>query len=57
MGGQTDKQYDGQLIDMYKILKTIRDAAAKENATETVKLIEEEMNFLKIKLRPTELPE
>lgn len=55
--GQTDKQYDGQLIDTYLMLKRLRDSAAKENASDTVKMIENEMNFIKIKLQPTELPD
>ena len=37
-------------------MKRFRDAAAKENASETVKLIEEEMKYIKVKLQPTELP-
>lgn len=55
--GQTDKQYDGYLIDTYAMLKRLRDAATKENSTETVKLIEDEMRLIKVKLQPTELPE
>lgn len=55
--GQTDKQYDGQLIDTYTMLKRIKEIALKENSTETVKAIENEMNVIKLKLQPTELPD
>lgn len=55
--GQTDKQYDGQLIDTYTMLKRIKEIAVKENAADTVKTIENEMNVIKLKLLPTELPE
>lgn len=53
--GETDKQYDGRLIDEYSMLKAIKKIAEKENATETVKAIEEKMNFLKLKLLPTKI--
>lgn len=55
--GQTDKQYDGYLIDEYAMLKRLKEAAEKENAVETVKAIDSEMNIIKLKLQPTELPE
>lgn len=55
--GQTDKQYDGQLIDTYTMLKRIKEIAVKGNAADTVKTIENEMNVIKLKLLPTELPE
>lgn len=55
--GETDKQYDGRLIDEYKMLKNIKKIAEKENAAETVKAIQEEMDVIKLKLQPTELPE
>lgn len=54
--GQTDKQYDGYLIDEYAMLKRILKAAMEENAVETAKIIEAEMNLIKLKLQPTELP-
>lgn len=54
---QTDKQYDGQLIDVYTMLKRIKESAEKENASETVKVIENEMKVIKLKLQPTELPD
>lgn len=55
--GQTDKQFDAQLIDEYARLKRAKEAAVKENAVETVKILEEEMNYIKLKLQPTVLPE
>lgn len=55
--GQTDKQYDGQLIDTYTMLKRLKEIAVKENAVETVKAIEAEMSIIKLKLQPTKLPD
>ncbi len=55
--GQTDIQFRAQLIDEYARLKKAKEMAVKENAVETVKILEEEMNYLKIKLQPTELPD
>lgn len=52
----TDKQYDGQLIEEYSRLKRIKEVALKENATETVKTIDIEINYIKLKLQPLELP-
>lgn len=55
--GQTDIQFRSLLIDEYARLKRIKQAAEKDNAVETVKIIDEEMNYIKVKLQPTELPE
>ena len=55
--GDTDKRYNGQLIEEYQRLIRIRKTALKENAAETVKDIDEEIRFLKLKLQPLELPE
>lgn len=52
----TDKQYDGQLIEQYQMLKRIRNLALKENATETVNTIDEEISYIKLKLKPLILP-
>lgn len=52
----TDKQYNGQLIEEYQRLERILKQAKKENATETISIIEEEINYLKLKLQPIELP-
>ncbi len=54
--GDTDKQYIGHLIEEYQRLMRIRRTALKENAVETVKNIDEEMRFLRLKLQPLELP-
>ena len=53
----TDKQYDGQLIRQYQILKHIRGLAQKEEATETIKAIDEEIGYIKLMLKPLILPE
>lgn len=53
----TDKQYNGMLIDEYFRLKKIKEAAVKEEAAETVKLIDEAISQIKIKLQPVELSE
>ena len=55
--GYTDKRYIGQLIEEYQRLKRIRKVAVKENSVETIKEIDEEIRFLKLKLQPLELPE
>lgn len=55
--GQTDKQYDGQLMDEYFRLKRIREAAVRENSTETIEVIDNEISLIKLKLQPIELPE
>lgn len=55
--GETDKQYNGQIIEEYQRLKRIRKIALRENAVETVKEIDEEILFLRLKLQPLELPE
>lgn len=55
--GEADKQYNGQLIDEYYRLKDIKELAVKENATETVKKIDEKMMQIKLKLQPIELPD
>ncbi len=55
--GDTDKQYIGHLIDEYQRLMGIRKIAVKENSTETVKAIDREITFIKLKLQPLELPD
>ncbi len=55
--GETDKQFNAQLIEEYRRLMRIRKSAVKENAAETVKEIDKEIRFLKLKLQPIELPE
>lgn len=53
----TDKQYNGQLIEQYQLLIRLRAIAQKENALETIKMIDNEIKFLKLKLQPIELPD
>ena len=55
--GDTDKQFNAQLIEEYQRLMRIRKSAVKENAAETVREIDDEIRFLKLKLQPIELPE
>lgn len=55
--GETDKQYNGQLIDEYYRLMDIKEIATKENATETIKMIDKKINQIKLKLQPIKLPE
>ena len=53
----TDKQYNGQLIEEYQRLGRVLKAAERENAAETISVIKEEMEYIKLKLLPIELPE
>lgn len=53
----SDKQYDGQLIAQYQMLKRIRNAAEGEGASETIKVIDEEISYIKLMLKPLILPE
>lgn len=53
----TDKQFEAQLIDEYSRLKRIRYAAEKEGAVETVKAIDLEISYIKLKLHPLTLPD
>lgn len=46
-----------RLIDDYKRFRRLRKIAEKEGAVETVKEIDEELRFIKLKLQPLELPE
>ena len=52
----TDKQYTGMLIDEFQRLERILKVAENENAVETVKLIKDEMKYLRLKLEPVQLP-
>lgn len=53
----SDKQYDGQLISQYQMLKRIRNTAVREDSPETVKAIDEEISYIKLMLKPLILPE
>lgn len=55
--GDTDKQYNGQLIDEYYRLSDLRKLAVKANASEVISAIDEQMKRIKIKLQPLELPD
>ncbi len=55
--GESDKQFDAHLIDEYDRLNEIKKSAEKENAVETVKLINEKIELIKLKLKPTKLPD
>ena len=52
----TDKQYDGQLIDEYSKLMKIRESAKKEGANETISMIDNELKYLLLKLKPIVMP-
>lgn len=51
----TDKQYDGMLIEQYSMLKRIRESALSEGSEKTVAMIDTELNYLRLKLRPLSL--
>ena len=53
----TDKQYNGQLIDEYHRLEKLYRIAKEEGSIKTTKAILEEMQYIKLKLHPIELPE
>lgn len=55
--GQTDMQFKAQLLEDFARLKRIKELAEKENASETVKALDKEIELLKLKLQPTELPD
>ena len=57
MDEQSDKQLDCRLIDEYFELMRIRKAAVKENAKETLAVIDEQLNVLRLKFRPRKFPE
>lgn len=46
-----------RLISEYQLLRRIRKAAEKEGAAETVRIIDEEIRYIKLKLQPLELPD
>ncbi len=53
----SEMEIKSKLIDDYELLVTIRKVAIKEKATETVKLIDEKIGYIKLKLQPLELPD
>ncbi len=46
-----------RLFDDYQRFRRLRKIAEKEGAVETVKAIDEEISFIKLKLQPLKLPE
>lgn len=46
-----------RLLDDYKRFRRLRKIAEKEGAVETLKEIDEELQFIRLKLQPLELPE
>jgi len=56
-GMSTDRQYDGMLIEQYSMLMRIRESALSEGSEKTVAMIEKELNYLRLKLRPLSLPD
>ncbi len=53
----SEMEMKSMLIDIYKMLMLIRKDAVKENATETIKDLDREIEFIKLKLNPLELPD
>ncbi len=53
----SDMELKSMLINNYQQLMNIRKIAVKENAEETVKAIDHEIRFIKLKLQPLELPD
>lgn len=54
--GDTDKQFNAKLIDDYYVFRDLRRLAKKANADDVVKAIEEQMERIRLKLLPLELP-
>lgn len=55
--GDTNKQYDGQLIAEYFYNLEIRRSARKEGAVSTVKKIDRKLEMLRLQLQPLKLPD
>lgn len=54
---QTDIWFRAQLIEEYARLRRIKRKAVKEGAAETAALIDEEIELVRLKLQPFELPQ
>ncbi len=52
-----DLEIRERLINDYQRFRRLRRIAEKEGAVETVKEIDDEIRFIKLKLQPLELPE
>lgn len=48
----SDIEYRSHFLDEYKIFRDLRKTAEKEGAVETVKVIDEEIRYIKLKLQP-----
>lgn len=57
MQDNTDFEIRCCLLDDYKRFRRLRKFAEKEGAVETLKEIDEEIQYIKLKLQPLELPE
>ncbi|MCM1328985.1 MAG: hypothetical protein NC253_06030 [Ruminococcus sp.] len=53
----SELEIKSQLLDYYQRFKRIRKAAEKDGATETVEMIDEELEYIRLKLQPMELPD
>lgn len=54
--GDTDKQFNAKLIDDYYMLQGLLELAKKENSQEVIKAIKKQMERIRLKLLPLELP-
>ncbi len=52
-----DLEIRERLINDYRRFRRLRKIAEREGAVETVKEIDDEIRFIKLKLQPLELPE
>ncbi len=53
----SEMEIKSMLIDNYKFLRRLHKIAEKEGSTEIIKEIDEEIEFIKLKLNPLELPD
>lgn len=53
----SDMEIRDRLISEYQLLIRIRRAAEKEGAAETVRIIDEEIRYIKLILQPLKLPD
>ncbi|MCM1330088.1 MAG: hypothetical protein NC253_11690 [Ruminococcus sp.] len=54
--GDTDKQFTAKLLEEYFYNMRIRKIAEKEGAEETLKVINERLELIRLQVQPTELP-
>ena len=53
----SELEIKSRLISDYQRFKRLRKTAEKEGAAGTVKMIDEEIEYIKLKLQPLELPD